>query len=204
MDELRIIGIAGLPRSGKDTLAEMFMASNFFGVSFGDIFRDESRIRHKDAPDPISIANMTETANWLRSQHGPDVALREALNRYEAAQKTTDKPYDGLVVYSVRAPIEVDFILRHNGRLVWVEASDEIRYERYLKHMRNAETRISFEDMKAQEALQMHPQPGIPVEIQMDVSYVKANATHQLVNNQNDLAVFEERARKLMLALLDS
>ncbi len=70
--------------------------------------------------------------------------------------------------------------------------------------MRNAETRISFEDMKAQEALQMHPQPGIPVEIQMDVSYVKANATHQLVNNQNDLAVFEERARKLMLALLDS
>src|SRR5690349_169937 len=110
MKDLRIIGISGLPRGGKDTLADIFMANGFFGVSLGDIVRDESRVRHAKETDPISVANMTETSNWLRAEHGPDFALREALNRYEDAQEKGGQ-YDGLVVFSVRAPIEVDFIL---------------------------------------------------------------------------------------------
>ena len=50
---MNIVGIAGLPRSGKDTLAELFMKQGYFGVSFGDIFRDVSRQRHADKPDPL-------------------------------------------------------------------------------------------------------------------------------------------------------
>ena len=203
MDELRIIGISGLPRSGKDSLAELFMANNFFGVSIGDIFRDESRVRHADDADPISVANMTETANWLRSEHGPDVALREALNRYEKAQDEADEAYDGLVIYSVRAPVEADFVLRHGGQLIWVEAADEIRYDRYLKHMRDAEIAISFDEMRRQEALQMRPQQGIPVEVQMNMEYVRSKATHLLENNGDDIEIFNDRSRSLMREILD-
>lgn len=196
MEELRIIGISGLPRGGKDTLAELFMDNGFYGVSLGDIVRDESRVRHTDSPDPISVANMTETANWLRSEHGPDFALREALNRYEDARE--QEKYDGLVVFSVRAPIEVDFILRHGGELIWVEASDQIRYDRYLKHQRDGETALSFEEMHAQEALQWQPQPDLPEEIQMNIAYVKSKATRVLENNKNDLEEFHAKARALM------
>lgn len=203
MDNLRIVGVSGLPRSGKDSLAELFMANNFFGFSIGDVFREESRSRHAGDPDPISVANMTETANWLRAEHGPDFALREALNRYEKAQTEAASPYDGLVVYSVRAPIEADFILRHGGKLIWVEAADEIRYERYRRHMREAETTISLAEMKAQEALQMKPQPGIPEEVQMNISYVRSKATHILENNKNDLEAFKTQAASLMREVID-
>lgn len=198
MKDLRIVGISGLPRSGKDSLAELFMANNFFGFSIGDVFREESRSRHADDPNPISVANMTETANWLRTEHGPDFALREALNRYEKAQTDATEPYDGLVVYSVRAPIEADFIVRHGGQLIWVEAADDIRHARYLQHMRDAEAAVSLAEMKAQEALQMKPQPGTPEEVQMNMNYVKSKATHMLENNGNNFEVFKAKATELM------
>src|SRR5579862_3867138 len=109
---MKIIGIGGLPRSGKDTLAEYLVEQGYFGFSFGDFVREHSRLRHKDKPDPISVANMTETSNWLRETQGPDVVLQAAFKEFESKQKESGE-YKGLVLYSVRAPVEVDWILAH-------------------------------------------------------------------------------------------
>lgn len=177
----KIIGIGGLPRSGKDSLAQYFMDAGYFGVSLGDIVRSESRVRHKDKPDPISVANMTETSNWLRAQHGADFALRIAKEQFESALLNNTE-LKGLVVFSVRAPAEVDYILKNNGNLVWVEASDQTRYKRALEHLRDGETEISFDDFLRQEALQAKPQPDIPESVQMNTTYVKQKATVTFMN----------------------
>lgn len=179
---MKIIGIAGLPRSGKDTLAEQFIQAGYFGFSFGDFTRKTALERHKDKPDPISVENMTETSNWLREQHGADVILQKALKEFNQA-KTKNGNYKGLVLYSVRAPVEVDWILTHDGELIWVEANDEIRYQRGLENLRPGESRISFEEFLRHEALQWKPQPGAPKEVQMDISYVKSHATKIIENN---------------------
>lgn len=194
--DIHIVGIAGLPRSGKDSLAALFIERGYFGVSLGDIVRNVSRERHVDATDPISVANMTETSNYLRQEKGADFALKMALEQYQGALK--DNPYNGLVVFSVRVPVEVDFIAQHNGKLIWVEAQDAVRHERALKHMREGEQAISLEDFLAQEALQWQPQPGIPIEIQMNVEYVKQNSTHVFENNFSTLEEFELAAHKLV------
>jgi dephospho-CoA kinase len=196
---MKIVGIGGLPRSGKDTLAELFIEHDYYGVSFGDIVREFARERHNDKPDPISVANMTETSNWLRETRGADIILQTALEHYEEALKS--KAYEGLVLFSVRAPVEVDWILAHNGELIWVEASDEVRWKRNLKHQREGEPEIDLDEFKRQEALQWQPQPGIPTEVQMNISYVKSHATKVLVNNGNNLALFLENAQKLLAEL---
>lgn len=193
---MKIIGVAGLPRSGKDTLAEMLIEQGWFGLSFGDVVREFARNRHRDKPDPISVANMTETSNWLRETRGADVILQEALRQYEAAAKL--KEYKGLVLYSVRAPVEVDWILAHDGELIWVEASDEVRHQRNLAHQREGEAAVSLEEFKRQEALQWRPQPDIPTEVQMDIAYVKAKATKTIENNSNDLQAFKEAAAEIL------
>lgn len=190
---LNIVGVAGLPRSGKDTVAEMLMNNGYYGVSLGDIVRDESRKRHADDPQPISVKNMTETSNYLRTQHGADFALKEALARYEKAQQKAS--YNGLVVFSVRAPIEADFILKNDGKLIWVEASDEVRQQRANSNLRDGEAELGLEDMKAQEALQEKPQKGIPEEVQMNTSYVKEKANLVIENNGNNLKEFEQLVR---------
>lgn len=193
----KIVGIAGLPRGGKDTLAELFMEEGFYGFSFGDYTRMYARERHKDDENPISVENMTETSNWLRETYGPDVILQAALKEFQEKQAAGEE-YKGLVLFSVRAPVEVDWILAHGGDLIWVEASDEVRYERAMHHMREGEGKISLEEFKRQEALQWEPQPGIPVESQMNIAYVKEKATKVLDNNGTDLEAFLANAKELI------
>jgi dephospho-CoA kinase len=192
----KIIGIGGLPRSGKDTVADFVMNAGYFGVSLGDIVRDESRTRHAGKPDPISVANMTETSNWFRTQRGPDFAMKEALKRFDKASK--DNNYQGLVVYSVRAPIEVDFILAQKGFLIWVDTKDEVRLERSNANLRSGETPLTLENMKSQEALQSRPQPELPAEVQMDTSYVRKHANIFIKNNGDDLKKLRKHAEKIL------
>ena len=191
---MKIIGIAGLPRSGKDSLAELFIEKGYFGVSLGDIVRDESRKRHTNTPDPISVKNMTETSNYLRTEKGADFALKEALARYENVIK--NHKYNGLLVFSIRAPVEADFILQNGGRLIWVEANDQIRHERSVTARREGEAEQSLQEMLAQEKLQETPQSGLPTEVQMNTKYVKAHATVKFENNGNDFEKFKEQAIK--------
>lgn len=193
---MKIIGIGGLPRSGKDSLAELFIEQGYFGISFGDIVRGFSQSRHSDKPDPISVANMTETSNWLRESRGADVILHEALQKYQEALKS--HLYKGAVLFSIRAPTEVDFILERGGELIWVEASEVVRHQRWMDHLREGETRIGLDEFKRQEALQWKPQDGIRTEVQMDISYVKAKATHTLDNNGIKLEEFQEKAQELI------
>lgn len=193
---MNIIGIGGLPRSGKDSLAELLIEEGYYGVSLGDIVREASRQRHTQEPDPISVKNMTETANFLRSQHGPDFALKEALQRYAQAQQKAS--YKGLVVFSVRMPVEADFILKHDGVLIWVEASDDVRHQRSLQFRREGEAAQTKEEMLDQEALQEKPQPHLPAEIQMNTSYVKAHASLVVENNSNNVEKFRNEAKKIL------
>jgi dephospho-CoA kinase len=193
---MKIIGIGGLPRSGKDSLAELIIDSGYYGVSLGDIVRDESRKRHAGEHDPISVANMTETANDLRAQRGPDFALKQAVEEFE--QVGGEAKYEGLLVYSVRAPAEVDFILEHRGRLIWLEADDQVRYQRAMSSQRKGEAEISFEEFRRQENLQWRPQPGIPAEAQMNAEYVKSKSTLSIDNSDNDIEVFKQTAQKAL------
>ncbi len=191
---MKIVGIAGRDRSGKDSLAELYMKAGYFGFSFGDAVRKHALERHANEPDPISVKNMTETSNWLREQYGPDVILKEALAEFEKAQ-TAGGNYKGVVLYSVRVPREVDFILEHGGELVWVESPDLIRYKRKIDNLRPGEAKVTIEEMLAQEALQTQPQPHMPAGFQMDLNYVKAHATKILENSDNDIEAFRRNAQ---------
>ncbi|HSX18417.1 MAG TPA: AAA family ATPase [Candidatus Saccharimonadales bacterium] len=193
---MKLIGIGGLTRSGKDTLAEYLIELGYFGASFGDIVRAYARKRHAGEPDPISVANMTETANWLRHNNGADFVLKEAIKQFDKAQKR--KNYKGLVLYSVRAPVEVDYIHQNNGKVVWVEASGEVRYQRARHSRRQGEATITVKEFHAHEDLQWQPKPGIPAEAQMNAKYVKENADIFIENNETDIDVFIEAAKKAL------
>lgn len=195
--DYKIVGIGGLSRSGKDTVAALLEQSGYMSISLGDIVREYCFERHKDKPDPITRANTTETSNWLRETYGADVVLREALKRFEAS-RAGDHHYKGVVLHSIRAQVEVDFILAHGGELVWTEADDAVRYKRNVNNLREGERHLTMEEFMAHEAEQWKPLPGIPKEAQMNVSYVKAHATIRIVNNGDDREAFVAEARRLL------
>src|SRR5258705_10666202 len=118
--DYKIISIVVLSRSGKDMVADLLAEADYMSVSFGDSVREYCFERHKDKPVPITRANTTETSNWLRETYGADVVLREALKRFEAKQAEGNN-FVGVVLHSIRAQVEVEFILAHGGEMVWVE-----------------------------------------------------------------------------------
>jgi hypothetical protein len=143
---------------------------------------------------------MTETSNWLRNERGPAAILEIALDRYNQAIKKGGT-FVGLVLFSIRAPVEVDFILEHGGDMIWVQTSDKTRYERSLAAKREGEPDITFEQMLNQEQLQEKPQPGLPAEVQMNIPYVQEHATIILENEGSDRDAFIEDARHLIETL---
>ncbi len=194
---MKIIGVSGKDRSGKDLVAELLIEHGWFGFSLGDALRQHAMQRHKGEPDPISVKNMTETSNWLRSKYGADVLLKESIAAFEQAAKNGEQ-YKGLVAYSVRAPIEADFILGQGGDLIWVESSDQVRYERKIANLRTGESHIDIKEMLEQESLQTSPQAGIPKHVQMDLGYVKSKSSIVIENNGNDLSSFKDEVIKAL------
>lgn len=199
-NDINIVGIAGVGRSGKDTLAKMFIEKGYFGISFGDITRDFAIQRHANDPHPISRINLTETSNWLRETRGPDVIMQIALERYqEAKEKGINSK--GLLCWSIRAPIEADFILNHGGQLIWIDVSDEVRYRRAMNDLRQGEPHLSFDAFIAQENTQFKPIAGIPEEIQMNLPYVKSKATRIIENDSDNLDELNKKAPELINSL---
>lgn len=199
LENIKIVGIAGKNRSGKDTLAEIFIKNGYYGISVGDLVRKQSIILHPNDPDPISTKNTTETSNYLRSKYGPDFLLIEAINKYLKA--LSKKQYKGLVVYSIRAPIEADKILSMRGRLIWLEADDHIRYERAMKYLRKGELRISFDEYIEGESLQYRPSNELPVELQMNLNYVRSKATDIVDNSSDNVEEFTNKVAKLVSSI---
>jgi dephospho-CoA kinase len=195
-DKTKIVGIGGQGRTGKDTFAELFLKRNYFGFSFGDKTREIARVRHASDPDPVSRANTTETSNWFREKYGPDYLLNLALKEFDEA--SADKHYEGLLLWSIRAPIEADFIRDHGGVLIYLDSSEETRYKRYMEALRTGEPELSFDGFMKQENLQIKPQPGIPAEIQMDHGYIKDKASIIFVNDYDSIEVFLDNANKLI------
>lgn len=199
MSNPKIIGISGKNRSGKDTLAKLFIEDGYLGVSLGDIVRDEARKIYAEQDNPIARSNLTKTSNMLRRKRGSNFLFEMALNRFNQANK--DNSYKGLVLYSVRAPIEADSILKAGGQLIWVESDDQLRYKRAMANLRSGEPEISFELFEQQEEEQLSPNPDLPIEIQMNINYVKSKATLVLENNVENIEDFIDRAAKLVKSI---
>jgi dephospho-CoA kinase len=200
--DMKIIGIGGYSRSGKDTLAGLLLKSGYFGISLGDIAREYSKKRHSQDKNPISRINLTETSNWLRQQNGPEVLMNIALDKFRQESKT--KQYRGLLVWSIRAPIEADFILKNKGNLIWINSEPETRYKRAMDNLRPGEPKLNFKDYLAQEATQVKPQPGIDKSIQMNMDYVKKVANIYLDNNFEGTKKFLDYANQKLSKILSA
>ena len=195
-----IVGIGGYSRSGKDTLATLLLSAGYFGISVGDIAREYSMERHKDSKSPISRINLTETSNWLREQKGPDVFMKIALDKYRQALKT--KEYKGMLIWSIRAPIEADFIIKNKGTLIWIDSKAKTRYKRFLENLRTGEVSIDFDEYLRQEQTQVVPQPDIDPLIQMNMDYVKEKSNLTLDNNFEGTEKFLEYAKQRVNSIL--
>lgn len=146
-----IIGIAGHPSGGKDTVAYYLVKKyKFVHISTSDILRNY--IKEHQLGD-LSRENMNMVVTGLREQFGTDFLVRDIL------ETNND---ERLVLSGLRSSGEAKAITAVGGILVAVDASLKVRYKRALQRGRIGEN-ISFDEfVKEQEKEDNPTNPNAP------------------------------------------
>lgn len=155
--QLKLYGIAGTNGAGKDTLAELLVNNyQFFFVSVSQILRDIALKQTMSTNRKTTAQISTE----LREKHGYDYLVSLAIETFQN-QKSN---YNGLVISSIRNEAEALAIQEVGGKMIWLDAKPEIRYQRVSSNVRHHSQRIndqvSYQDFLAAEQAEMYRLPG--------------------------------------------
>ena len=123
---MRVIGISGMPGSGKSIVSDMASEKGAIIVSMGDIIREEAEKRGETTG---------ETAVNLRKEHGQYIVSELTIQKIKKLQ---NEGFEKIVVEGIRSHHEVEMFKEsfNDFIIVSVFANPMIRFERLKKRMR--------------------------------------------------------------------
>ncbi len=164
-----VIGITGTDGSGKGTVVDQLVRQHGY-THYSS--RDFIMAEIERLGLPTDRAQMRLIANELRAQFGNEVIVKKAYERAQAEGK------DKIVIESIRALAEAEYLLAHGGVLLAVDADSEVRYAR-VQGRRSASDQVSYEQFLAHEELERNdPDPH-----GMQKGKVIELASHTIMNN---------------------
>ncbi len=118
-----ILGITGKIGSGKDTVAEILMKKGYEHISLSDLLR-EDLTRQKKA---ITRQQLIHHGSAIRKELGAAILAERAYSRIK-----TDK----CIITSIGRTEEVEFFKEKGISIIYVDATQKIRFERIKKRKR--------------------------------------------------------------------
>ena len=185
-----VLGIAGTNGSGKDSVGQLMADMyGFLFVSMTDMLRDELAKRGL----PPAREHMRDLSAEWRRESGLGVLIDKAMELYKASG---DK-YAGLAAASLRNPGEVDHVHELGGKVIWVDADPEIRYERVQGRggVRSVDDQKSFEQFLAEEQAEMQHSGDAAT---LNMGAVKAGADLFLTNDGDTIEALEQALASLL------
>jgi len=150
--EEMIIGIVGKIAAGKTTVAKFFEEKGFCRVSCSEPLidllthnvSDYSWIPELPEKAEPTREKLIEFGKYLKDKYGGDVLIRLAVDK--------KRNCENIVIDGVRSREEIEAIKRLGGKVIYVEARPEIRFERLMRRRAEKDRDIkSFEDFKAMD-----------------------------------------------------
>jgi dephospho-CoA kinase len=171
-----IIGITGTDGAGKGTVVDYLVSQHgYTHYSSRDFITEEiTRLGL-----PLDRSQLRLTANDLREQFGNDVIVRKAYEKADAEHQ------DSVVIESIRALAEVEYLKAQGGILLAIDAEPEVRFAR-VQGRRSETDQVTYEQFLAHEALENNdPNPhGMQkAKVMQAADYTIKNST-----NKKDLA----------------
>lgn len=127
---MKVVGVVGMPASGKTEAAEVAREEGVPVVSMGDVIREEVELRGLEPTDK----NMGRVGVALREKEGDDAVARRC------ASEIRNKDASVVLVDGVRSADEAEFFREEFGEdfvLVAVEAPFETRLKRVRERGRS-------------------------------------------------------------------
>jgi len=144
-----IIGITGTDGAGKGTVVEYLKKKGFIHYSARAFIVAEIERRGL----PVDRNQMRLIANELRARYGDAYLVQEAY------QKVEKERHPNVVIESIRALAEAEYLKQKGGVLLAVDADPKLRYER-VQNRRSETDQVSYEQFLAHEELEKNdPDP---------------------------------------------
>lgn len=124
---MRVIGVTGLPGSGKSIVARIAKSMGISIIRMGDIIRDEASKRDAD---------IGKTAVKLREEYGKYVVAERCVEIIKGLNENNHKNY---IIEGIRSPAEVK-IFRKNFKyfkVIAIHSSPKTRFLRLKKRKRS-------------------------------------------------------------------
>lgn len=124
---MQIMGVSGLPGSGKSFVSDIAASRGAIIVSMGDIIREEAKKRGEGTK---------ETAKNLRKEHGEYIVSELTIKKIKGLQD--EGVENAIIVEGIRSHHEVEMFKENfdNFIILSIFANPQIRFERLKLRMR--------------------------------------------------------------------
>ena len=183
---MQIIGITGLPSSGKGEFSRIARTYDFYEVIMGDVIREELRNRGLEVNRENSNALMVE----LRKERGENIVAELTLEKINTAIKEGKKR---ILIDGIRSLHEVTFFRSYfqNLKIIAIHADPQTRFER-SKLRKRKDDAFSIESFNERDK----------IELEVGIGNVIALADI-MVNSPQTLEEAEVQYAKLIESFLD-
>ncbi|URN49640.1 nucleoside monophosphate kinase [Methanobrevibacter sp. TLL-48-HuF1] len=174
---MEIMGISGLPGSGKSLVSEIATKKGAVVVSMGDIIREEAKKRGESSK---------ETATNLRKEHGKYIVAQLTIEKIK--QMIEDKLATTIIVEGIRSPFEVKMFKENfdNFIILSIFANPAIRFKRLQERNREDDSK-NYEDFLKRD--QMELDFGIGTVISL---------SDKIIINEKDLESYEKEINEFL------
>lgn len=129
---MQVIGVTGLPGSGKSVVARVANNLGFNVIRMGDVIRNEALKRNED---------IGETAIKLRKEYGKYVVAERCVEMIKEASHNSSKEKNGkkYIIEGIRSPAEVEIFRKHfaNFKVIAIFSSPKTRFMRLKRRNRS-------------------------------------------------------------------
>ena len=169
---MQVMGISGLPGSGKSLVSDLASEKGAIIVSMGDIIREEAKKRGESTKD---------TARNLRAEHGEHIVSELTIKKIKQLQEKGNE--NGIIVEGIRSPHEVDMFKENFDDFIILSifANPTLRFERLKNRMREDDS-ADYTEFKKRD--QMELDFGIGTVISL---------SDRIIINESDLESYVEK-----------
>jgi dephospho-CoA kinase len=168
---MQVMGISGMPGSGKSIVSDIATENGAIIVSMGDIVREEAKKRGEGSK---------ETAQNLRAEHGPYIVSELTIKKIKKLENEGIE--NTIIVEGIRSHHEVEMFKENfdDFIILSVFANPKLRFERLKKRMREDDSQDYSEFKRRDEN-----------ELEFGIGTVIA-LSDKLIINESDLESFAD------------
>ena len=169
---MQVMGISGLPGSGKSLVSDLASEKGAIIVSMGDIIREEAKKRGESTKD---------TARNLRAEHGEHIVSELTIKKIKQLREKGNE--NVIIVEGIRSPHEVDMFKENFDDFIILSifANPTLRFERLKNRMREDDS-ADYTEFKKRDKMELDFGIGTVISL-----------SDKIIINESDLESYVEK-----------